>query len=65
MNERNYLIISAVIFGVVAVIHLVRAVNGWAFELGPWNIPMWVSWIGAVIPAGLSVLGFRMAFRPD
>lgn len=43
-NARTYVVISGVIFGLVAVIHLLRAVNGWTFELGPVSVP-----VGAVL----------------
>ncbi len=36
MNTRAYLVISGIIFGVVAVLHLLRLVNDWSFQLGPW-----------------------------
>ena len=53
MTSRPYLLISGTVFGVVAVVHLLRSLNGWSFELGPWTVPMWVSWLGTVGPAVL------------
>ncbi len=61
MSSRAYLVISGVIFGIVAVLHLLRLVNGWALELGPWSAPIWLSWLGAVVPALLCIWAFRLA----
>ncbi len=63
MNRRAYLVISGIIFGVVAVLHLLRVVNSWAFQLGSWWIPMWVSWLGMVVPALLCLWAFWLATR--
>ena len=61
MVSRPYLLISGIVFGVVAVAHLLRVVNGWALELGPWSVPMWLSWVGSIGPAALSAWAFRLA----
>ena len=61
MSPRVYLIISGTIFGIVAMLHLLRAVNSWALVLGPWSAPMWVSWLGTMVPAILCVWALRMA----
>jgi hypothetical protein len=53
-----YAVISALVFAVVAVAHLIRLVNRWAVQLGPYAVPMSVSWIGLVIAALISVWGF-------
>jgi len=58
---QAYLVVSALIFGVVAIIHLVRAVNGWAFVVGPLEIPNAVSWAGFVVTATLCYWAIRLA----
>jgi len=63
MNSRTYLVISGTVFGIVAVLHLLRVVNGWAMVLGPWSVPIWVSWLGTLVPAVLCVWAFRLASR--
>jgi len=63
MNRRAYLVISGIIFGAVAVLHLLRVVNSWAFQLGPWWFPMWVSWLGFMVPALLCLWAFWLATR--
>ena len=63
MSSRTYLVISGTVFGIVAALHLLRVVNGWAVVVGPWSAPMWVSWLGTLVPAVLCVWAFRLASR--
>ena len=59
MNVRNYVIVSSVLFALVAVVHLVRIVGQWAIVIDGWAVPMWVSFVGLAITGLLSFLGFR------
>ena len=63
MNIRVYLAVSGAVFGLVAVLHLLRVVNGWSVAVGPWSAPMTVSWLGTIFPAILCVWAFRLASR--
>ena len=47
----------------VALFHLVRSYMGWPVMIGDWSVPMWVSWIGVVVPGGLAFFGLRLAER--
>jgi len=53
-----YAVTSALIFAAVAIGHLIRLLNQWTVQLGPFSVPMWVSWVGLLIPALLSIWGF-------
>ena len=57
----NYLYVSAAIFGIVAMAHLVRALSGWAFQIGSLEVPVLASWVGFVITVGLAVWAIRLA----
>jgi len=59
-STQIYLIISAFIFGLVAIIHLVRAVNSWPFVVGPINIPVPASLVGFVLTAALCLWAIRI-----
>ncbi len=61
MKDQLYVMISGTIFGLVALLHLLRAVNQWPFQLGPWFLPQWASWFGAAIAAGLCLWAFRLS----
>jgi len=63
MNSRGYLVISGAIFAIVAILHLLRVLNNWVLVLGPWSAPIWVSWMGTVVPVVLGVWAFRLASR--
>ena len=63
MNDRAYLLISGTLFGIVATLHLLRWLNGWPVTVGPWSVPMWVSWLGTLVPSALCVWAFRLASR--
>lgn len=63
MNQKPYLLLSAVIFGLVGIMHLMRAINGWVFQLNTWMVPVSISWIAGLVALGLSIYGFRLASR--
>jgi len=49
------------VFGVVAATHVLRLLNGWAFQIGQHAVPQGASVIGIIVAAGLSVWAFRSA----
>jgi len=57
--KGNYPLFSGVIFGLVASLQLVRAVVGWAVKIGPFNVPLWFSWVAAIVAGSLAVWAFR------
>jgi hypothetical protein len=59
MTAINYSRLAALIFAIVAVLQLARAVSGWPVTVGTSiSIPLWASWIACVVAAGLAWLGF-------
>ena len=58
----RYLTISATAFAVVAIAHVVRALEQWSIVIGPWQVPIALSWIAAVAAAGLSGWAFSLLF---
>jgi uncharacterized integral membrane protein len=55
----KYAIVSGVLFVVVALLHIVRALNQWTVHIGMLEIPIWVSWIAAAVTGGLGTWAFR------
>ena len=53
-----YAAVSALIFAIVSVMHVVRLINRWPVVIGPYNISMNVSWAGLVVAALLAIWGF-------
>lgn len=60
---RVFLGLVAAAFALVAVLHLLRIVDGWAFAFGPWNVPMWVSVADVLVSGGLAVWALRLLVR--
>jgi hypothetical protein len=61
--QKNYAMVSALVFAVVAVVQVLRLVNQWAVQVGPYAVPLWFSWIAVIVAAALSFWGFRNATR--
>jgi hypothetical protein len=55
--SNSYAAVTVLIFAIVAIMHLVRIINGWSVAIGPHNIPMSVSWAGLVVAALLALWG--------
>jgi hypothetical protein len=60
---RLYLPLSAVIFGIVSVLHLLRAILGWQIQIADVIVPLSTSWGGFVVALGLSAWGFLLWWR--
>ena len=61
MTKKPYLLISASIFCVIAVLHLVRVILSIPVNVGGVSLPVGLSWGGLVLAALLSVWGFLLA----
>jgi hypothetical protein len=57
--SNKYIVVSGVIFGVVAVLQAVRALNQWPLQVGTLDIPVWASWIATVGAGGLCAWAFQ------
>ncbi len=51
MDKNQSLMIASVVFGLIALVHLVRAVLQWQASIGTFSVPVWLSYV-AVIVAG-------------
>ncbi len=60
---KGYLFISGIIFAIVALLHVLRLVNQWQVQFAGSEVPMWISWPGAIVPALLCVWAFALALR--
>jgi len=61
MSTKSFLLIAGVIFGIVAIAHLLRIFMALPVTIGGWIIPMWVSWVAVIVGTGLSYTGLRFA----
>jgi hypothetical protein len=58
VDQRTFNVV-AVIFALVALLHLLRIYMGWPIVIGSLTVSMWVSGIALVVAGGLSYFGLR------
>ena len=61
LSQRMFSATTGVIFLLIAVLHALRVVFGTEAVLEGWALPMWVSWVAALIAAYLASQGFRLS----
>ena len=61
IREKTFLYIVGIIFGVVAIAHLLRVFLGADLIIFEWHAPLWISWIGTAVGAFLSYMSFHLA----
>jgi hypothetical protein len=57
--SSKYILVSGCIFGVVAVVQALRALNQVPVQVGSFEVPVWASWLAAAVAGGLCVWAFR------
>lgn len=57
MTATSYSRLAGAIFGLVAVLQLIRAVAGWPISIGGTTVPLWPSWVACLVAGGLAWLG--------
>ncbi len=58
MNRTSYFLVTAIVFSVIGLLHLLRIILGWEAVIGGWSIPMWLSWVAMIVTAVLAYHGF-------
>jgi hypothetical protein len=61
---KPFTTIAAVVFALVAVVHLHRLFAGWEVLVSGVAVPMWASGIGVVVAGGLAVMLWRESRAP-
>jgi hypothetical protein len=59
VNRNTYLTVTATLFLIVAIVHLLRIILGWQVEIGGVSIPLWVSWLAVLAAGAFAYFGFR------
>lgn len=52
---------AVVLFGLIAIVHLLRLFTGWQVTVAGFVIPVWVSLPGLIVAAGLALMVWREA----
>jgi len=63
MKTKAFVIVSTLIFAIVALMHLIRLTLGWSAQLGMTSIPLWVSVLALLISACIAVWGLTLVRR--
>ena len=60
MKQKTYLLIVAIIFSIVAIVHLLRIIFEWTFIIENWAAPLWLSILPVILLGYLAYEGFRI-----
>jgi hypothetical protein len=63
MTMRAYLLLTTVLFSIIALVHLMRFALGWTAVVGTWTVPLSVSLFAIVICVLLAFWGFNLMRR--
>lgn len=58
VGQKLFIGVSGTIFGIIAILHLLRAVYGWPAEIGGLVAPMWLSWLALLVAGYLALSAF-------
>jgi len=63
MSQKSFMLTTASIFGLIAVLHLIRLIAGWDASIAGWAVPNWLSIAAFLVAAYLAFEGFRWSKR--
>jgi hypothetical protein len=63
MTTENYSRLAGLIFAIIAVLQLARALSGWPLTVGTTSIPVWASWVACIVAAILAWAGYDASRR--
>ena len=58
MNGKIYIVVSGLVFGLIALGQLLRAVNQVPVQAGGVAIPVWASWLAFLIAGSMCTWAF-------
>jgi hypothetical protein len=57
--STKYVVVSGTFFGVIALAQAVRALNQWPAHVASFDVPVWGSWLAAVLTGSMCVWAFQ------
>jgi hypothetical protein len=60
MKKETSLILAAIVFSAVAILHLLRYLLLWELTINSYSVPQWASILGTIIPAILAYHLFKL-----
>ncbi len=61
MDPKSFSGLAGIIFLLVSLAHLLRAVMNWPVTIADWTVPMWLSWLAFLAAGALGFLGLMLA----
>lgn len=61
MSQRTFSLVAGVVFGLIALGHVLRIIFRWSIVIQGFSVPMWASWLAVVVIGYLAYEGFRLA----
>jgi hypothetical protein len=58
MTAAQFSLLAAIIFGVVAIAQIVRAITGLPITIGRTSVPIWASWVACAVAIILAWVGY-------
>ena len=60
MTQRTFNVVAGTVFLVIALVHALRLICGWAIVINGWVVPHGVSWIPVGLFGVLAYTAFRL-----
>jgi len=60
MKARPYFLLSGVLFGAIAIVHLLRLIFGWTFSFAAFSVPMVGSVLAFLVSGALCYFGLKL-----
>ena len=57
---QAYLRTSGSVFGLIALLHVLRLLLRWPAQIAGWTVPIWISWLAIPAAVALSIWAFRL-----
>ena len=57
--SNNYVVVSGLVFGVIAVLQAFRALTQLPAQVGGFEVPVWASWVAVAVAGSLCVWAFK------
>ena len=61
MEQKTFLKIASIIFGIVAIGHLLRVASSWSLVIENFAVPMWASYLAVILIGYMGYQGCKLA----
>lgn len=63
-NKKTH-IISAIVFTLISILHLLRIINKWDAVIANIELPLWISWLAVILAGILAYYNWKFAFKSN